>query len=100
MEHCVVGNKTVHASHRLNMFRGLIYCRICGYKAGSRGGGLLKMLTQPYPGGPASQYGIENLKLFRDGHIRHTRQMPADDFSFADATRSAECPVSNLEGNL
>ena len=58
------------------------------------------MLTQPCPGGPASQYGIENLKSFRDGRISHNKPMPADEFSYQDSVRATECPVSDFGHQL
>ena len=58
------------------------------------------MLIQPCPGGPASQYRVGNLQLFRDGRISHNKPMPADDLSYSDSVRSAECPVSDFGQQL
>jgi hypothetical protein len=58
------------------------------------------MLTQPCPGTPASQYGINNLKLFRDGRISDNKHMPADDLSFSMAQRAQDSPVSDFGHQL
>jgi hypothetical protein len=58
------------------------------------------MLTQPCPGTPASQYGINNLKLFRDGHISDNKHMPADDISYGLAQRAQDSPVSDFGHQL
>ena len=60
----------------------------------------LETLNSPLCWGPAFQYGIENLKLFRDDHRRRTKPMPADDLSFVVAKRSAECPVCDFGQQL
>ena len=101
MEHCVVGGKSVHPSHKLNLFRGIIYCRICGYKAGSRGGGFLRMLTQPCPKTPASQYGTDNLKMFSEGKlpVYKARTSPSAP-DFALEMKSLEEPVSDFGKRL
>ena len=67
MELVTVGNQIVHPTHKLNLFEGIIYCRTCGYKAQTKGGGFLKKLVDPCPKAPASQYGIESLKAFSEG---------------------------------
>ena len=58
------------------------------------------MLTQPCPGTPASQYGINNLKLFRDGRISDNKHMPADDISYSMAQRAQDSPVSDFGHQL
>ena len=58
------------------------------------------MLTEPCPGTPASQYGINNLKLFRDGRISDNKHMPADDISYSMAQRAQESPVSDFGHQL
>ena len=58
------------------------------------------MLTQPCPGTPASQYGINNLKLFRDGRISDNKHMPADDISYSMAQRANDSPVSDFGQQL
>ncbi len=58
------------------------------------------MLTQPCPGTPASQYGINDLKLFRDGRISDNKHMPADDISYSMAQRAQDSPVSDFGHQL
>ena len=99
MEHCVVGGKSVHPSHRLNLFRGIIYCRVCGYKAGSRGGGFLRMLAEPCPKIPASQYGIDNLKCFSEGKLPAYKSRSFDP-DFALDRKAVEEPVSEFGKKL
>ena len=95
MELCIVGNKTVHPTHRLNLFRSRIYCRVCGYKAGTRGGGFLKLLAEPCPGEPLSNYGVENLKNYREGKMQD-KDDRQESLSLEALEKAKNSPASNF----
>ena len=58
------------------------------------------MLAQPCPAGPASQYGTENLKAFRDGRTSHNKPMPADEFSYQDSIEPLNVKQCQLQSML
>ena len=64
-----IGNLSIHHSHKINTFKGLIYCRTCGARAGSTPAGFLKLLAKPctYPG----RYGKDNIKRLSEGRLPH-----------------------------
>ena len=72
-----IGNQSIHHSHRINTFRGLVYCRVCGARAGSTATGFLKLLAKPctLPG----TYGKDNIKRLSEGRLpRGVKCWPID----------------------
>ena len=59
-----VGNQFVHHSHKLNMFRGFVYCGKCGYRKGAN---QVRKLAKPCS--PPGLYGIQTLEAIRDGQL-------------------------------
>ena len=82
----------------MNIFRGLVYCRICGAKASSKGASFIKLLSQPCQ--PPGTYGLDNLKRLRQGTLpRQVSNWPCD-FVLSDYdvnARIAEMPLSDFE---
>jgi len=58
------------------------------------------MLSQPCPGGPASQYGIENLKNFSEGRVRANKSSPRVDLDYNLAAKADHEPVSDFDLQL
>ena len=59
-----VGNQFVHHSHKLNMFKGFVYCGKCGYR---RGATQVRLLAKPCS--PPGLAGIRTLEAIRDGKL-------------------------------
>jgi hypothetical protein len=59
-----IGNKFTHISHQLNKFRGLIYCRKCGCRAGRA---LLRKLSEKCQ--PPTPYGLLAIQALKDGKL-------------------------------
>ena len=59
-----IGNKFTHISHQLNKFRGLVYCRKCGCRAGRS---LLRNLSGRCM--PPSDYGLLSIQKLQDGKL-------------------------------
>ena len=72
-----IGNKFTHISHQLNKFRGLIYCRRCGCRAGNA---ILKNLSTPCQP-PSATYGRLSLSRLREG------KLPPGLLEFPDGTQ-------------
>ena len=60
-----IGNKAIHPSHKINTFRRVVYCRICGAKAGNSASGFIKLLAKQCK--PPGTYGIRNIKRLSCG---------------------------------
>ena len=60
-----IGNRAIHPSHKINTFRGIVYCRICGSKVGKSASGFIKLLAKPCK--PPGTYGIRNIKRLSNG---------------------------------
>ena len=59
-----VGNQFVHHSHKLNMFKGFVYCGKCGYR---RSATQVRLLAKPCS--PPGLAGIRTLEAIRDGKL-------------------------------
>ena len=59
-----IGNKFTHISHQLNKYRGLVYCRRCGCRAGSA---VLRNLSERCK--PPTSYGTLSIKALQDGRL-------------------------------
>ncbi len=71
-----VGSKSIHVSHKLNIYRGL-YCRNCGCRASTSGANFIKKLARSCqaPG----TYGLDNLKRLQlDKLPRSVKHWPID----------------------
>ena len=58
-----VGNSMTHPSHKICIFRGLLFCKICG----ARGPSKLVNLSDPCEPAKAGSYGRANLNAIRQG---------------------------------
>ena len=75
-----IGNRSIHPSHRISTLRGLVYCRVCGAKAGNTASGFIKLLAVPCR--PAQTYGKDNIKRLAEGKLpRGVKSWPCDDIS-------------------
>ena len=61
-----IGNQTVHHSHTLRQHKGLIYCKSCGYLAGTK----IHKLAEPCE--PPKAYGKRNLKNIGDDRLPYS----------------------------
>ena len=60
-----IGNQFVHHTHKLNVYRGLIYCGKCGYRQGTNQIRNLAKTCEPGAG------GARNLEAIQDGRLPH-----------------------------
>jgi hypothetical protein len=92
-----VGNKSIHHSHQMNTFRGLVYCRVCGARVGKSAAGFLRLLAKPCtcPG----DYGKDNKKRLVEGRLpRGVKTWPCDDIvDVQTAKRVRAKPLSDFE---
>jgi hypothetical protein len=94
-----VGSKSIHVSHKLNIFRGLMYCRRCGCRASTSGANFIKKLAKSCqaPG----TYGLDNLKRLQQGRLPYrVTKWPIDQIDDPDrdiADRIAAAPLSDFE---
>ena len=58
-----IGNSSVHSSHKLQMFKGLVYCNRCGSRATHH----LRRLA--FPCRPPGKHGRMTLKCIREGRL-------------------------------
>ena len=59
-----VGNQFIHHSHKLNVYKGFVYCARCGYR---RGTNQVRLLAKPCA--PPGQYGIRTLEAIQNGKL-------------------------------
>jgi len=75
-----IGSRGIHPSHHINTFRGLVYCRTCGAKAGNTAAGFIKLLAVPCRA-PQSN-GKDNIKRLAAGKLpRGAKSWPCDDIT-------------------
>ena len=75
-----IGNRSIYPSHRISTLRGLVYCRICGAKAGNTASGFIKLLAVSCR--PAQTYGKDNIKRLAEGKLpRGVKSWPCDDIT-------------------
>ena len=75
-----IGNRGIHPSHHINTFRGIVYCRTCGAKAGNTAAGFIKLLGVPCR--PPQTYGKDNIKRLAAGRLpRGAKSWPCDDIT-------------------
>ena len=95
-----IGNRSIHHSHKINTFKGLIYCRICGARAGSTAAGFLKLLAKPctFPG----SYGKDNIKRLSEGRLpRGLKCWPIDtETDLPTAKRRRAKPMSDFAAQI
>ena len=58
-----VGSSMTHPSHRIRIFRGLLFCKVCG----ARGPSKLVNLSEPCVAARAGSYGRANLNAIKQG---------------------------------
>ena len=94
-----VGSKSIHVSHKLNIFKGLMYCRRCGCRASTKGASFIKKLSHPCM--PPGAHGLENLKRLSQGKLpRRVTQWPLHCLDDADGdveSRVAATPLSDFD---
>ena len=61
-----VGNQFIHHSHKLNIYRGFVYCGKCGCKKGTN---QVRLLAKPCA--PPGLSGIRNLVAIQEGKLPH-----------------------------
>ena len=92
----------MHVSHKINIFRGLMYCRRCGCRASTRGANFIKKLSLPCA--PPGHYGQDNLKKLGQGKLpRRVADWPlsrVDDSAGTLENRVAACPLSDFEQQI
>jgi hypothetical protein len=96
-EYCHFGSKPLHISHRLNIFKGLVYCRRCGCKTTSHTGlkGLAGQCMAP------SNFGIRTLKALSEGKLPpKVMSWPADALHPALVLSAKAEPLSTFEKKL
>ena len=97
-----VGSKSVHVSHKINIFRGLMFCRKCGCRASTQGANFIKKLSLPCA--PPGPYGIDNLKRLEQGKLpRRVAEWPLhqiDDSAGNVESRVAAYPLSDFEQQI
>ena len=59
-----IGNQFVHHTHKLNMYKGFVYCGKCGFR---RGANQVRKLAKPCA--PPGLSGIRTLEAIRDGKL-------------------------------
>ena len=75
-----IGNRAIHPSHKINTFRGLVYCRTCGAKAGNTAAGFIKLLAAPCRA--PQTHGKDNVKRLAEGRLpRGTKSWHCDDIT-------------------
>ena len=91
-----IENRAIHPSHKINTFRGLVYCRTCGAKAGNPAAGFIKLLAVPCRA--PQTYGKDNIKRLAEGRLpRGTKSWPCDDISDVQTKkRIREEPLSDV----
>jgi hypothetical protein len=73
-----IGNRAIHPSHKINTFRGIVYCRTCGAKAGNSASGFIKLLAKQCK--PPGIYGLRNIKRLSSGLLPvGCKSWPCDD---------------------
>ena len=56
-----IGNKSIHHTHCINSYKGIMYCNKCGTR------GPTKLIKLSMPCQPPTQYGIDTLRALRRG---------------------------------
>ena len=91
-----IGNNIIHHSHKINTFKGLVYCRRCGSRVSHKGIAFIKNLVKPCA--PPNGYGIDCLKRIRMGRKpRLVSVWPCDELSLATQQKIVEVPISDFE---
>ena len=97
-----VGSKSVHVSHKINIFRGLMYCRKCGCRASTQGVNFIEKLSHPCA--PPGPYGQDNLNRFALGKLpRRVVDWPLSLVDVSAGTlenRVASYPLSDFEQQI
>ena len=95
-----IGNLSIHHTHKINTFKGLIYCRVCGARAGTFAAGFLKLLAKPctFPG----SYGKDNMKRLSEGRLpRGVPFWPIETVSdLPTAKRRRAAPLSDFAAQV
>ena len=95
-----IGNLSIHHTHKINTFEGLIYCRVCGARAGTSAAGFLKLLAKPctFPG----SYGKDNMKRLAEGRLpRGVACWPIETVSdLPTAKRRRAAPLSDFAAQV
>ena len=81
-----IGNQAIHPSLKINTFRGIVYCRICGARAGNSASGFIKLLAKTCK--PPEAYGKRNVKRLSEGRLPYgCKSWPCDDVTDAPTVK-------------
>jgi len=95
-----IGSKSIHHTHSLNIFKGLIYCRTCGCRAQSgRGSGFIKKLAHQCQ--PPTDYGKSSIKALHAGKKPpNFGQWPCDREGYGLQHKTVQEPTSDFAKQL